>query len=205
MTINSNLPPQILEAQVEAFKKENVKDENLHGMDKEFKTRLDETLYIRSKSWLLRFKDLRELTMYESHNSNYSIHSRSDKTYHNLKQLYQWPNMEAGIATYNLKKCLSDETQVIPLDEIQIDDTLHFIEEPVEITDREVKHLKQSRVPIIKVRWNLRRGPEFTWEREDQFQKKNPYPIAKIRNCTERHILTFEDKAFLTGKGCHTP
>ncbi|GJV08622.1 putative reverse transcriptase domain-containing protein [Tanacetum coccineum] len=54
----------------------------------------------------------------------------------------------------NLKKCLSDETQVIPLDEIHIDDKLHFIEEPVEIMDREVKRLKQSRISIVKVRWN---------------------------------------------------
>ncbi|GJV96694.1 hypothetical protein Tco_1548271 [Tanacetum coccineum] len=79
----------------------------------------------------------------------------------------------------NLKKCLSDETQVIPLDEIQIDDTLRFIKEPVKIMDREVKRLKQSRIPIVKVRWNSRRGLESTWEREDQFQKKYPYPFAK--------------------------
>ncbi|GKB12617.1 putative reverse transcriptase domain-containing protein [Tanacetum coccineum] len=66
-------------------------------------------------------------------------------------------------------KCLSDESLVIPLDEIQIDDKLHFVEEPVEIMDREVKRSNQSYIPIIKVRWNSRRGPEFTWEREDQF------------------------------------
>ncbi|GJR42652.1 putative reverse transcriptase domain-containing protein [Tanacetum coccineum] len=69
----------------------------------------------------------------------------------------------------NLKKCLSDEPLVILLDEIHIDDKLHFVEEPVEIMDREVKRLKQSRITIIKVRWNSRRGPEFTWKREDQF------------------------------------
>ncbi|GJY32116.1 putative reverse transcriptase domain-containing protein [Tanacetum coccineum] len=68
----------------------------------------------------------------------------------------------------NLKKCLSDESLVIPLDEIQLDDKLHFIEEPMEIMDREVKRLKQSHIPIVKVRWNSRRGPEFIWEREDQ-------------------------------------
>ncbi|GJZ19987.1 putative reverse transcriptase domain-containing protein [Tanacetum coccineum] len=62
----------------------------------------------------------------------------------------------------NLKKCLSDETLVILLDEIQIDDKVYFVEEPVEIIDREVKPLKQSHIPIIKVRWNSRRGPEFT-------------------------------------------
>ncbi|GJW66504.1 reverse transcriptase domain-containing protein [Tanacetum coccineum] len=62
----------------------------------------------------------------------------------------------------NLKKCLSEETLAIPLDEIQIDDKLHFIEEPVEIMDHEVKCPKQSRIPIVKVRWNSKRGPEFT-------------------------------------------
>ncbi|GKA74429.1 putative reverse transcriptase domain-containing protein [Tanacetum coccineum] len=75
----------------------------------------------------------------------------------------------------NLKKCFVDEPLAIPLDEIQIDDKLHFIEEPVEIMDREVKRLKQSRIPIVKVRWNSRRGPEFTWEREDQMKKKYPH------------------------------
>ncbi|GJX43649.1 retrotransposable element Tf2 [Tanacetum coccineum] len=75
----------------------------------------------------------------------------------------------------NLKKCLCDETLVIPLDEIQIDDKLYFIEEPIKIMDQEVKRLIQSRIPIVKVRWNSRRGPEFTWQREDQFRKKYPH------------------------------
>ncbi|GKD55128.1 hypothetical protein Tco_1288515 [Tanacetum coccineum] len=74
-----------------------------------------------------------------------------------------------------LKKCFVDEPLAIPLDEIQIDDKLNFIEEPVEIMDREVKRLKQSRIPIVKVCWNSRRGPEFTWEREDQIKKKYPH------------------------------
>nr|GEW01184.1 putative reverse transcriptase domain-containing protein [Tanacetum cinerariifolium] len=74
-----------------------------------------------------------------------------------------------------LKKCMADEPLAIPLDEIQVNNKLNFIEEPVEIMDREVKHLKQSHIPIIKVHWNYRRGPEFTWEREDQMQKKYPH------------------------------
>ncbi|GKC71241.1 putative reverse transcriptase domain-containing protein [Tanacetum coccineum] len=75
----------------------------------------------------------------------------------------------------NLKKCFVDEPLAIPLDEIQIDDKLNFIEEPIEIMDREVKWLKQSRILIVKVRWDSRRGPEFTWEREDQMKKKYPH------------------------------
>ncbi|GJS63831.1 putative reverse transcriptase domain-containing protein [Tanacetum coccineum] len=75
----------------------------------------------------------------------------------------------------NLKKCLSDEELIIPLDEVWIDEKLHFIEEPIEIMDREVNQLKQSRIPIVKVRWNSSRGPEYTWEMEDQMWKKYPH------------------------------
>ncbi|GJZ33019.1 putative reverse transcriptase domain-containing protein [Tanacetum coccineum] len=69
------------------------------------------------------------------------------------------------------RKCLFDDTLVIPLEEIQLDDKLNFVEEPVEIMNGEVKQLKRSRIPIVKVRWDARRGPEYTWECEDQFIK----------------------------------
>ncbi|KAK1423220.1 hypothetical protein QVD17_18516 [Tagetes erecta] len=75
----------------------------------------------------------------------------------------------------NLKKCLSDETLIVPLDELEIDDKLQFIEEPIEIMDREVKTLKHSKIPIVKVKWNSKRGPDFTWEREDQMKQKYPH------------------------------
>ncbi|GJV14931.1 putative reverse transcriptase domain-containing protein [Tanacetum coccineum] len=79
----------------------------------------------------------------------------------------------------NLKKCLSDESLVIPLEELRIDDKLHFMEEPAEVMDHEIKQLKRSRIPIIKFRWNSKRGPEFTWEREDQFKQKYPHLFTK--------------------------
>ncbi|GJU18261.1 putative reverse transcriptase domain-containing protein [Tanacetum coccineum] len=75
----------------------------------------------------------------------------------------------------NLKKCHADEPLAIPLDGLHLDDKLHFVEEPLEIVGREVKRLKRSRIPLVKVRWNSKRGPEFTWEREDQFKKKYPH------------------------------
>nr|GEX28731.1 reverse transcriptase domain-containing protein [Tanacetum cinerariifolium] len=71
----------------------------------------------------------------------------------------------------NLKKCYANEPLAIPLDGLHFDDKLQFMEEPIEIIDHEVKRLRNSHVPIFKVRWNSRRGPEFTWEREDQFKK----------------------------------
>ncbi|GJS56591.1 putative reverse transcriptase domain-containing protein [Tanacetum coccineum] len=73
-------PLKILDAQVEAIKEENIKEENLRGMDKEFKTRLDETRCFMNRT--------------------------SDKMYHDLKKLYRWPNMKAYIATY-VSKCLT--------------------------------------------------------------------------------------------------
>ncbi|GJX47221.1 putative reverse transcriptase domain-containing protein [Tanacetum coccineum] len=80
----------------------------------------------------------------------------------------------------NLKKCLSDESLVIPMKELQLDDKLNFVEEPIEIMDREVKQLKQSRIPIVKVRWDSKRGPEFTWEREDQIRAKYLHLFSNI-------------------------
>ncbi|GJZ32423.1 hypothetical protein Tco_0577859 [Tanacetum coccineum] len=87
----------------------------------------------------------------------------------------------------NLKKCLAEGDIVVPMDEIQLDDKLHMIEEPVKIVDREVKRLKQSRIPIVKVHWNSQRGLEFTWERENQIKKKYP------------HLFTSKDEARESG------
>ncbi|GKC49664.1 putative reverse transcriptase domain-containing protein [Tanacetum coccineum] len=78
----------------------------------------------------------------------------------------------------NLKKCHSDKPLVVPLEGLHIDDKLQFVEEPVEIMEREIKRLKRSRIPLVKVRWNSRRGLEFTWEREDSFKKKYAHLFA---------------------------
>ncbi|GJT33591.1 putative nucleotidyltransferase, ribonuclease H [Tanacetum coccineum] len=402
LTLHPKLPSQILEAQTEAIKEENIKAENLQGMDKAFEIRPDGIRCIKNRSWLPLFGNLRDLIMHESHKSKYSIHPGSDKMYQDLKKLYWWPNMKAIIAEYvgkyltcsrvkaecqkpsgllvqpeipmwkweritmdfvtklpktsnghdtiwvivdrltksvhfiptretdsmethtrlyikeivsrhdvpisiisdhdshftsrfwqslqsertiqtledmlracvinfrkgwekhlplvefsynnsyhasikaapfealygrkcrspicwaevgdvhltrpeiihettekiilkrvgpvayklelpeelrnvhntfhisNLKKCLSDESLVIPMKELRLDDKLNFMEEPVEIIDREVKQLRQSRIPIVKVRWNSKRGPEFTWECEDEIYAKYPHLFSNI-------------------------
>ncbi|GKE90005.1 putative reverse transcriptase domain-containing protein, partial [Tanacetum coccineum] len=71
-------------------------------------------------------------------------------------------NVHSTFHVSNLKKCLSDESLVIPMKELRLDDKLNFVEEPIEIMDRKVKQLKQSHIPIVKVRWISKRGPEFT-------------------------------------------
>nr|GEV48334.1 retrovirus-related Pol polyprotein from transposon TNT 1-94 [Tanacetum cinerariifolium] len=290
LTVHPKLPSQILKAQNEALKEENVKNKNLRRMDKSFQIRPDETRCIKNQSWLPLFGGLRDLIMHESHKSKYSIHLGSDKMYHDLKKLYWWPNMKALIVEYvgkcltcsrvkaecqkpsgllvqpeipmwkweritmefitklpktsnghdtiwvivdrltksahfiptratdsmetltrsfkilerigpvayklelhkelsnihntfyvsNLKKCLSDESLIIPMKELQLDDKLNFVEEPVEIMHREIKQLKRSRIPIVKVRWNSKRGPKFTWEREDEIRAKYPHLFSII-------------------------
>ncbi|GKE91106.1 putative reverse transcriptase domain-containing protein [Tanacetum coccineum] len=89
-------------------------------------------------------------------------------------------NVHSTFHVSNLKKCLSDESFVIPIKELRLDDTLNFGEELVEIMDREVKQLRQGRIPIVKVRWNSKRGQKFTWEREDQIRAKYPHLFPNI-------------------------
>ncbi|GJV39954.1 putative reverse transcriptase domain-containing protein [Tanacetum coccineum] len=77
------------------------------------------------------------------------------------------------------QKCHADEPLAVPLDGLHFDDKLQFVEEPIEITDREVKRLKRSRIPLVKVRWNSKRGPEFTWELEDNSGRNTPHFVLK--------------------------
>ncbi|GJR82761.1 putative reverse transcriptase domain-containing protein [Tanacetum coccineum] len=110
MTIGLNLPRQILEAQTEALKPENLTAEDVGGMLRQdltkerLKPRADGTLCLNNRSWLPCYGDLRTLVMHESHKSKYSIHPGSDKMYQDLSQLYWWPNMKANMATY-VSKC----------------------------------------------------------------------------------------------------
>ncbi|GJY30606.1 putative reverse transcriptase domain-containing protein [Tanacetum coccineum] len=118
MTIGLDLPKQILNAQTEARKPENLKNEDVGGMlvenfkDPEkvriekLKPHADGTLCLNGRSWLPCYGDLRTVIMHESHKSKYSIHPGSDKMYQDMKKLYWWPNMKADIATY-VSKCLT--------------------------------------------------------------------------------------------------
>ncbi|GJU44544.1 putative reverse transcriptase domain-containing protein [Tanacetum coccineum] len=108
----------------------------------------------------------------------------------------------------NLKKCLADPTLQVPLDEIQVDAEWNFREEPVEILEREFKKLKRSRIPIVKVRWNSKRGPEFTWEHEDQMRLKSgvvyqgpTIPTTSSPQVVERRTKVTKDMIFPTNNG----
>ncbi|GJV70507.1 putative reverse transcriptase domain-containing protein [Tanacetum coccineum] len=118
MTISLDLPKQILNAQTEARKPENINSEDVGGMlvenakfpeairEQKLEPRADGTLCLNGRSWLPCYGDLRTVIMHESHKSKYSIHPGSDKMYQDMKKLYWWPNMKADIATY-VNKCLT--------------------------------------------------------------------------------------------------
>ncbi|GKE26225.1 putative reverse transcriptase domain-containing protein [Tanacetum coccineum] len=97
----------------------------------------------------------------------FKILAKVETVAYRLEPPEQFSRVYSTFHISNMKKCFSDEPLAIPLDEIQIDDKLNFIEEPIKIMDQEVKRLKKICIPVVKVRWNSRRGPEFTWEHED--------------------------------------
>nr|GEZ03102.1 putative reverse transcriptase domain-containing protein [Tanacetum cinerariifolium] len=117
----------------------------------------------------------------------FKILARIGTVAYRLELTKQLSRVHSTFHVSKLKKCIANEPLAIPMDEIQVDDKLNFIEELVEIIDREVKRMKQSCIPIVKVGWNSRRGPEFTWAREDQMQKKYPHLFP---NSAPVHMMT---------------
>nr|GEW52948.1 transposase, MuDR, MULE transposase domain protein [Tanacetum cinerariifolium] len=105
-------------------------------------------------------------------------------------------NVHSTFHVSNLKKCLSDESLVIPIKELQLDDKLNFVEELMEIMDREIKQLRQSRIPIVKVRWNSKRGPKFTWEREGEIRANQDDSFSQLPYYC--HNLKLENEGSIT-------
>ncbi|GKA50336.1 putative reverse transcriptase domain-containing protein [Tanacetum coccineum] len=140
MTIGLDLPKQILEAQTEARKPENLEAEDVGGMlvetsresenlrKEKLEPRADETLCLNNRSWFPCYGDLRTLIMHKSHKSKYYVHSDSDKMYQDMKKLYWWPNMKADIATYVSKYRLTKSAHFLPMRENDSMDKLARLE-----------------------------------------------------------------------------
>ncbi|GJR44106.1 putative reverse transcriptase domain-containing protein [Tanacetum coccineum] len=150
--------------------------EALYGRDK---------VMLKVSPWkgVIRFSKRGKLN--PRYTSPFKIIAKVGTVAYRLKLPEQLSRVHSTFHFSNLKKYLSDKTLAILLDEIQIDNKLHFIEEPVEIMDHEVKRLKQSHIPIVKVGWNSRRGHEFTREREEQMQKMYPHIFANSTTVTD--------------------
>ncbi|XP_071688109.1 uncharacterized protein [Rutidosis leptorrhynchoides] len=243
LIVHTNLTTQIRDAQLEALKEENKKEESLRGLDKQFEIKGDGTCYFSRRIWVPKIGEVRKNVLDEAHKTRFwkslqeafgmqldmstAYHPQTDgqsertiqtledmlrgcvidfgkgwdrflplskfsynNSYHSMAYRLELPEQLTGIHdtfhVSNLKMCLAEEDHFIPLDEIQVDDKLNFIEKPSEIIDRNVKGLRQSRIPIIKVRWNTLRGPETTWECEDHMAEKNP-PLFANKTPDDRH------------------
>ncbi|GKE69296.1 hypothetical protein Tco_1527368 [Tanacetum coccineum] len=104
----------------------------------------------------------------------FEILERIDPVAYRLRLPEELSSVHDTFHVSNLKKCLVDANFHVPLNEIKIDKTLRFVEEIVEIMDSEIRNLKRSKIPLVKVHWNSKHGPEFTWEREDHMKFKYP-------------------------------
>ncbi|GKA59582.1 putative reverse transcriptase domain-containing protein [Tanacetum coccineum] len=198
MTVQAEMREKIKDSQCEAIKQVNsiYGERNLHGdvrtmiMDEAHKSK-----YFVHPGADKMYYDLRDMYWWPGMKRDIDTYVRKRESLHKLAPRYVGPFEileRIGPVAYrlrlpeelsgvhdtfhvsNLKKCLADASLHVPLGEIKVDKTLRFVEEPVEIMDREVKSLKRSKIALVKVRWNSKRGPEFTWEREDYMKSKYP-------------------------------
>nr|GEZ67140.1 putative reverse transcriptase domain-containing protein [Tanacetum cinerariifolium] len=197
MTIDLDLPRQILNAQIEARKPENIKKEYVGGMlvensrdpekvrTEKLEPRADGTLCLNGRT---RGRGPSKLSMLRACAIDFGkgwvnhfplVLERIGDVAYKLDLSEELSRVQNTFHVSNLKKWHADEPLAVPLDGLHFKDKLHFVEEPVEIVDREVKRLKQSQIPLVKVRWNSKQGLAFTWERKDQFLKKYPHLFAK--------------------------
>ena len=104
----------------------------------------------------------------------FKILERIGKVAYRLELPEELSNVHPTFHVSNLRKCIADHDLHVSLDDLQVNETLHFVEKPVEIMDRKTKELRRSRIPIVKVRWEGKRGAEFTWELESDIKAKYP-------------------------------
>ncbi|GJU61585.1 putative reverse transcriptase domain-containing protein [Tanacetum coccineum] len=149
-----------------------------HGLDQQLEKKEGESLYFMDRIWVPLIGDVRTIIMDEAHKTKYSVHPGELWSWIDvvcLRDRYWWPGMKRDIATY-VSKCLTCSKlswcykNAAPLKPCTAKEVL----EPVEIMDREVKSLKRSKIALVKVRWNSKRGPEFTWEHGNYMKPKYP-------------------------------
>ncbi|GKB50514.1 putative reverse transcriptase domain-containing protein [Tanacetum coccineum] len=174
MTLHPKLPSQILEAQTESALGTQLDMSTAYHPETDGQSKRT----IQTLEYMLRACVIDFGKGWERHLP--LILKRVGPVAYKLELPEELRNVHSTFHVSNLKKCLSDESLVIPMKELRLDDKLNFVEEPIEIMDREVKQQRQSHIPIVKVRWNSKRRPEFTWEREDQIRAKYPHLFSNI-------------------------
>ncbi|GJS30333.1 putative reverse transcriptase domain-containing protein [Tanacetum coccineum] len=180
----------------------------LRGLERHFEQRDDGEIYFFDRIWILSVGGVRKLIMDEAHTSRifstfpvspwkgvvrfgkkgklapryvgpFEIVECVGPVAYRLKLPQELSCVHDTFHVSNLKKCLAEPDVQVPLDEIEIDENLRFVEEPIEIVERDVKKLKRRRIPLVKVSWNSRQRVGYTWEHEDQFRKKYPHLFSE--------------------------
>nr|GEY09375.1 putative reverse transcriptase domain-containing protein [Tanacetum cinerariifolium] len=184
-------------ARSEAFKQENVLAERLHDLDQQMKSKEDESLYFMDCIWFSLVGGVRTIIMDEAHKTKYSVHPEADKMYHDLRDMLSIKGLQETTnkvvlikeklkATRDRQKSYADNRRK-PL-EFEVGDRVLLKVSPWKggirfrkrgklasrDYDREVRSLKRSKISLVKVRWNSKRGLEFTWKREDHMKSKYP-------------------------------
>ncbi|GKA35552.1 putative reverse transcriptase domain-containing protein [Tanacetum coccineum] len=191
MTIGLDFPKQILEAQIKSLKPENLENEDVGGMirkdipKEKLEPRADGTkttekiVLIKQRIQAAQdrqksYTDLKRKPIEFKVGDMVMLKVSPWKGVVRFELPQELSRVHHTFHVSNMKKCYADEPIAMPLEGIHVDDKLQFVEEPVKIMEWEIKRLKRSRIPLVKVRWNSRRCPEFTWEREDSFKQKYP-------------------------------
>nr|GEU38168.1 putative reverse transcriptase domain-containing protein [Tanacetum cinerariifolium] len=184
MTIRSSVMDNILATQVETSKVGNATTEMLRDLDqklgkegrwrKPLEFEVGDRVILKVSPWkdVIRFRKKGMLA--QRYIGPFEILKRIGPVAYRLRFPKELSSVHDTSHVSNLKKCLVDANLHVPLDEISIEKTLCFVEEPVEIMDREVRSLTRSKIPIIKGCWNSKCGLEFTWERDDHMKAKFP-------------------------------
>ncbi|KAJ9566674.1 hypothetical protein OSB04_002640 [Centaurea solstitialis] len=189
--VHTSLKEDILKAQEEALREGRLKDETLHNLVGRFNLKIDgvwdrlKAARDRQKSYadnrrkplefqvgdrvLLKVSPWKGLVRFDKRGKlspryvrPFEIIERVGLVAYKLRPSEEMSKIHNTFHVSNLKKCITDESQVIPLEEVFVDKTLRFVEEPIEILDKEVKKLKRSKLPIVKVHWRSRRRPDYT-------------------------------------------
>ncbi|GJZ91597.1 putative reverse transcriptase domain-containing protein [Tanacetum coccineum] len=193
MTIQYRVRGMTLAAQSEAFKQENVRAERLHGspvlwaeigesslirpeLVKETtdKFEVGDRVLLKVSPWKVVIQFGKRGKLAPRHVGPFEILEGIGLVAYRLRLPEELSSVHNIFHVSNLKKCLADASLHVPLNEIKVDKTLRFVEEPEEIMDREIKKLKRSKIALVKVCWNSKHGSEFTWEREDHMKSEYP-------------------------------
>nr|XP_027065386.1 uncharacterized protein LOC113691448 [Coffea arabica] len=188
--ITSTLISRIKEAQKDDFQVQKWKEKVEKGTIPDFNMNSDGILRYRNRLVVPQDKDIKREILEESHRSQYTVHLDTTKMYQDLKKLYWWDGMKKE--NYH-----PDPTHVLHSEDVELDETLTYKEQPVQILDRKVKELKNKRISLVKILWRNHDVEEATWEVEEDMQKK-------YHSLFTNKDINFEDEIALRGGGCET-